>query len=279
MKYPLLGSTLNGIAPSDLVERGFGTMGIFHRSPPRGEWRDAGEDALRAFVQPGLDGGMRLSWHYPVLYLPQGRHPGFPDWFHEDESERIAERQRFDLDVAAAARCGADHVVTHFTGYPSHHPPDKLNPQLVTETLEWMADVQDRHRVAICVECFGDPQWLAVRAARYGLYLCLDSGHLLRSSQERGSRYLDDVTTLAPLVRVVHLWNTRGLAGEHHVPYHPDQRPADGWAPILALLSRVLQHRRNFPIIAEPSYPLHQQERFWEGMAWLGDWLSKKQLT
>jgi sugar phosphate isomerase/epimerase len=277
MKYPLLGSTLNGITPSDLAERGFGTMGVFHRSPPLGEWRDAGEEALQRFVGSGLELGMRLSWHYPVLYLPQGRHPALPDWFNPDEGQRIAERQRFDLDVAAAARCGADHVVTHFTTYPSSQPPESLDARWVTETLEWMADVQDRHRVAICIECFGDPLWLAIRAARYGLYICLDSGHLLRSSQERGSRYLDDVNTLGPLVRVVHLWNTRGLAGEHHVPYHPDQRPADGWAPILALLSRILQHRRNFPIVAEPSYSLHQKERFWDGMLWLGDWLAKRQ--
>ncbi len=276
MKYPLLGSTLNGVSPDDLYARGFGTMGLFHRSPPLGEWRDSGEDSLLPFVKEGVDKGMRLSWHYPVLYLPDTQHPAIPDWFSDDDGRRLAERQRFDLDVAAAARCGADHVVCHFTDYPSRQPTEEINPVYVTETLEWMAEVQHRYNVPVCLECFGDPKWLSVRVARYGLYICLDSGHLLRSSQERRSRYLEDVNIIAPLVRVVHLWNTRGLPGEHHVPYHPDQRPADGWAPILALLNRVLEHRRNFPIIAQPSYPPHQQSRFWEGLEWLGDWLSKK---
>lgn len=277
MKYPLLGSTLNGITPIDLFERGYGVAGIFHRSPPLGDWRDMGEEALNHYLEPLREREMRLSWHYPVLYLPlNGRHPAFPDWFSANPDKRLAERQRFDLDVAAAVRAGADHVVTHFTHYPSVQPSDGIDPLLVTETLEWMADVQQRYSTAICLECFGDPYWLAVRAARYGLYLCLDTGHLARSSLERGSRYLDDASTMAPLVRVMHLWNTRGLAGEHHVPYHPDQRPADGWAPILALLDRVGQYRPNIPIIAEPSLPLHGLERFWQGMSWLGERLAKR---
>jgi sugar phosphate isomerase/epimerase len=277
VKYELLGSTLNGVSPDELRERGFGVMGLFYRSPPHGEWRDLGEEALDEFLRPSLDAGLRLSWHYPVLYLSlDGGHPGCPDWFSPDPEKRRAERQRFDLDVAAAARFGADHVVTHFTDYPSVQPAESINPALVTETLDWMADVQQRHDTAICLECFGDPYWLAVRAARYGLYLCVDSGHLARSSLERGSRYLDDVSTMAPLARVLHLWNTRGIPLEHHVPYHPDQRPADGWAPILALLERVLQYRPNTPIVAEPSFPLHGIDRFWEGMEWLGQRLSRR---
>ncbi|MGH2543084.1 MAG: hypothetical protein ACRDIB_09815, partial [Ardenticatenaceae bacterium] len=120
------------------------------------------------------------------------------------------------------------------------------------------------------------PYWLAVRVARYGLYICLDSGHLVRSSLDRGSRYLDDASTVAPLVRVLHLWNTRGLPCESHVPYHPDQRPADGWAPILALLERVLQYRPNTPILAEPCLPPHGLERFWEGMQWLAERLARR---
>ncbi len=276
-KYPLLGSTLNGMTPLDLYERGFGVFGLFHRSPPCGEWMDAGEEALLKYIGPGVERGMRLSWHYPVLYPPtNGSHPAHPEWFSPDPERRRAERQRFDLDIAAASRAGADHVVSHFTGYPSEQPPEEIDAGLVTETLEWMADVQQRHGVAICLECFGDPYWLAVRAARYGLYLCLDTGHLARSSAERGSRYLDDASTMAPLARVIHLWNTRGIFGEYHVPYHPDQRPADGWAPILALLDRVLRYRPNTPIVAEPSFPLHGMERFWQGMEWLGQRLAKR---
>lgn len=272
MKYPLLGSTLNGITPQELQERGFGVVGLFHRSPPMGDWMDAGEVALAEYLAPLHAHGMRLSWHYPILYLPlDGRHPGHPDWFSADPGKRLAERQRFDLDVAAAMRMGADHIVTHFTLYPNIHPPDRINPMLVTETLEWLADVQQRHEATICLECFGDPYWLAVRVARYGLYICLDSGHLAYSSAQRGSRYLEDVQTIAPLVRVLHLWNTRGLPGETHVPYHPDQRPADGWAPILALLDRVRQYRPTTPIIAEPSMPPHGKERMWSGLEWLGE--------
>ncbi len=277
MKYPLLGSTLNGITPLDLSTRGYGVVGLFYRSPPHGEWMDVGEDALAHYLQPAVENSLRLSWHYPVLYLPlDGRHPARPDWCSTDDEKRRAERQRFDLDVAAAARLGADHVVTHFIDYPSIQPVDALDPGLVMETLEWMADVQHRHNVAVCLECFSDPYWLAVRAARYGLYLCLDTGHLARSSLERGSRYLDDASTMAPLVRVLHLWNSRGVPGEHHVPYHPDQRPADGWAPILALLDRVIQYRPNTPIVAEPSLPRHALGRFWQGMEWLGERLTKK---
>lgn len=276
MKYPLLGSTLNGIAPAELVGRGFGVAGLFHRSPPLGDWMDAGEEALVEFLQPVREAKLRLSWHYPVLYLPlEGRHPARPDWFHPDPERQRAERQRFDLDVAAAARLGADHVVSHFTSYPSLQPLESIDPMLVTQTLEWMRDVQQRHGVAICLECFGDPYWLAVRVARYGLYLCLDTGHLVRSSNERSSRYLDDAQTMAPLVRVLHLWNTRGLPGEHHVPYHPDQRPADGWAPILALLDRVLQYRPSTPILAEPSLAPTGLDRFWHGMEWLGERLTR----
>ena len=81
---------------------------------------------------------------------------------------------------------------------------------------------------------------------------------------------------MAPLVRVLYLWNTRGLQGEHHVPYHPDQRPADGWAPILALLDRVRQYRPSTPIVAEPSMPPHAVGRFWEGLEWLGEWLARR---
>ncbi len=277
MRFPLLGSTLNGITPEALVERGFGVMGVFYRSPPLGEWMDAGEARLHDFLRPGLDAGLRLSWSYPTLYLPlDGRHPSHTKWFSRDSAVRRAERQRFDLDVAAAARLGADHVVTRFTHFPSIQPTDEIDPALVTETLEWMRDVQQRHNVAVCLECLGDPYWLAVRVARYGLYICLDSGHLVRSSNERGSRYLDDVQMMAPLVRVLHLWNTRGLPCEHHVAYHPDQRPADGWAPVLALLERVLQNRPTIPILSEASLPPHGLERFWSGLVWLGERLNKR---
>lgn len=277
MKYPLLGSALNGIRPEALSERGFGVAGLFHRSPPLGDWVDMGEPALHEFLEPIRDNRMRLSWHYPVLYPPRdGRHPEHPGWFATDAAVRQDEQQRFELDAEAAARQGADHLVAHFTYHPSVQPPDQIDPLLVTETLEWMAEVQQRHGVAICLECFGDPYWLAVRAARYGLYLCLDTGHLARSSHERRSRILDDASTMAPLVRVIHLWNTRHLSGESHVAYHPDQRPADGWTPILAVLDRVLQYRPSTPIVAEASLPLHGFDRFWDGMTWLGDRLNTR---
>ena len=83
-------------------------------------------------------------------------------------------------------------------------------------------------------------------------------------------------TPVAPLVRVIHLWNTRNLPGERHVPYHPDQRPADGWTPILAVLERVLQYRPSTPIVAEPSLPRHAFDRFWQGMEWLGERLNTR---
>lgn len=277
MEYPRLGSVLNGFPPEALIERGYGVLGLLYRSPPYGLWSDLGEEGLLAALEPARKREMRLSWHYPVLYLSRnGRHPAEPAWFDADPLARRHERQRFDLDVAAAARAGADHVVTHLTNYPSIQPTDSIDSGLVNETLEWMSDVQHRHNVAVCIECYGDPYWLAVRAARYGLYICLDVGHLALSSSERGSRFLDDASTMAPLVRVIHLWNTRGLPGELHVPYHPDQRPADGWVPVQALLSRVLQYRPNTSIVAEPSFPHTALDHFWDGMEWLGRWLAKQ---
>ncbi|MGH2543000.1 MAG: hypothetical protein ACRDIB_09395, partial [Ardenticatenaceae bacterium] len=128
----MLGSCLNGVTPTDLVERGFGAVGVLYRCPPRGEWLDCGEESLADYLRPALARKLRLSWHYPVLYLPlDGRHPMQPDWFSRDPCRRRAERQRFDLDVAAAARLGADHVVSHFTSYPSLQPADEIDAALV----------------------------------------------------------------------------------------------------------------------------------------------------
>ena len=164
MSYPQLGSVLNGISPTDLVERGFGVAGLFHASPPNGWWAERGEAALADYLQPLRETKATISWHYPVMVLARSSHSGHPDWFAQDEGKRRRERQAFERDMEVALRLGADHIVTHFTHYPSVQREEGLDAKLVAETLGWMADLQQRHALPICLECFGDPFWLTIRS-------------------------------------------------------------------------------------------------------------------
>lgn len=269
---PLLGTTIHDVQPAEVVAHRLGWAGLIHRRPGHGDWQ-GDEAGLARWLAPLRAAGVRLTWHYPVVHAPtDGRPAVAPAWW-EGETARTAEWARFEADLGAARRLGAATVVLHFVNRPLDQPTKGIDEGLLHEHLQHLAALQATAGLTLCLECFTDPWWLAAQAARHGLGICLDSGHLATALRQMGNfsaeRYLAAAAHLAPLVPVVHLWNTRGNPAEHHVPVHPDQQPEAGWLPIPSLLDRVRAHAPTAALIAEPSLRLHPRERFWAGMAWV----------
>ncbi|MCC7413254.1 MAG: sugar phosphate isomerase/epimerase [Gammaproteobacteria bacterium] len=246
-------------AAARLVHRGLGRVELF-------DFAAEDLDGIADLLAPlAAEGHRRLSLHSPLPRLPGFAQPGVTCYFlNDDDALREESLHQLGRTIEQAAELGADYVVTHLTyGRTDTRDPDRARALAHTAceriaALARAADMPVHIEFAAYTDAFHDPRdFVAAVTPHAGLGICIDSGHTVLGAALRGRNYHDDVRVLAPHARSLHLWNTRGAADYRergHVPLHPDQRPADGWIDIEAVLAAVLACNADAAVVFE--YPV-----------------------
>jgi sugar phosphate isomerase/epimerase len=237
---------MTGRAPAaSLIHRGLGRVEFFDLTADE----LAGLDRIKADL--AAEGRPQISFHAPIHR---------PDWYPEvgvachflceDAGERERSFRLLDHTLERARAHGADYVVTHLTFGPTDTRDPAVADRLAEDSCARFAAMSRAHDMPIDVEfaaytdSFNDPATFARKVTAHPeLGLCIDVGHTFLGSIKRGRDFLDDIRTLAPHARSLHLWNTTGPEHarlHHHTPLHPDQKPADGWIDLEAALKIVM---------------------------------------
>ncbi|WP_026896111.1 sugar phosphate isomerase/epimerase family protein [Clostridiisalibacter paucivorans] len=110
------------------------------------------------------------------------------------------------------------------------------------------------------------------------LGLCLDTGNLHLSCKLNGMKYCESLSKIISEVKVVHLWNTRGLEDimkYGKIPVHPEQSKEEGWIDIESTIRIVLEHDKNTPIVFRSDFKYNGFEYGQEGIDWVNGIIEK----
>lgn len=262
-----------------LLHRGLGRVELFDLS--------ASDMAALPVTLPALaaQGYERRSFHAPVTRPHDFPYAGETCFFlNEDPARRALSYRLLDRTLALAREWGAEHVVTHLTYGPTDTADENLAVRLAAEACARIAGLSRDRGVPVHIEfaaytdTFHRPdQFLAALEPYPELGLCLDIGHAYLGAEARERDYFDDLATLAPHARSVHLWNTRGRVHNRaygHTPLHPSQRAADGWIDVARSLAVILAASPSAGIVFE--YPVETlTPRIQAGYDWVAGLLSR----
>jgi len=248
-------ASLPHVAEACLMHRGLGHVEFFDFSPKA-------MDALRASYA-GLKGhGYKgLSFHAPMPRPAFFPFAGVTCFFlNEDPDRRALSFRLLEETLRYAQAWNADHIVTHLTyGKTDTSDPGKALG-LARNAGEIFAALSDRYGIPIHLEfaaytrSFNKAgQFVGIVSQYEELGICVDSGHTMLGARMHGRDYLDDIRTLAPQARSLHLWNTQAK-DQIHVPLHPSQSASQGWIDIEKILEIVLACNPRIPIVFE--YPV-----------------------
>ncbi|MFQ5862380.1 MAG: sugar phosphate isomerase/epimerase family protein [Candidatus Brocadiales bacterium] len=235
--------------------------GAIHHGQGRYEVFDhpqEGLDRLKTFLD---EQKLPFSFHAPLFRPHYFPYSGVTSFFINDDDEK--RRLSFELieqSAWEAREWGAEYMVCHLTWREDTKEEGKAW-RLAYQGTEWLSELADSTGVPIHIEfagyagAFYKPEHLVEVISKYpNLGICIDTGHAFICSQLWGRNYLNDVETMAPYARSMHLWNTKGL--EHwkksgHVPLHPSQSPGEGWVDIVKTLEVVIGRNKDLRLIHE----------------------------
>lgn len=252
----------------DLVDFGLAHIEI-------GFWREEKLPTVLDFVDTYFKSA---GFHDPL--------PGHKNWRWPSLNDPDpAERARTLASIRQTAKLAAVHdgayVLCHF---PSVHfePVAGWNlAQSVDAAMESCAVLDEWARAyarPFILEHVGPhpyfdvPAFAQVFDAFQHLAFGLDIGHfhLMASGGHFDPEAL--LAATASHTTVIHMYNATPEAYKeyHHVPIHPSQNPADGWADVPAILARVLPAASDVRIVFEhtPQYPA-SDEFVREGIEWV----------
>lgn len=256
-----------------LLHRGLGGVELF-------DFPQQSCDGLRHTLA-GLtrQGYTRLSFHAPMPRPSYFHHSGVSCFFlNEDASLRNLTYRVIEETVGHAREWNADYVVTHLTYGRTDTTDRDYAIHLARAACIRLAALSDRYGMPIDIEfaaysgAFAGPaDFLAAMNGYPQLGICIDTGHASLGARIRQRSYLEDIRTLAPRARSMHLWNTRGPGDplhRGHVPLHPTQRPEQGWVDMEETMRIVLEHNPRINIVFE--YPVEElTAEIREGYDWI----------
>lgn len=258
--------------------------GAIHHGQGRYEAFDypaEGLDGLRAFLN---EQKLPFSFHAPLVRPHYFPYSGVTSFFINDDDER--RKLTFELmeqSARDAKEWGAEYMVCHLTWREDTREEAKAW-RLAHQGAEWLSGLAESTEVPIHIEfagyagAFYKPEHLVEVVSKYpNLGICIDTGHAFICSQLWGRDYLDDIETMAPYAKSMHLWNTKGF--EHwkshgHVPLHPSQSPKEGWLDMVKTLEISFGHKKDLSLIHE--YRIGDTEDgIKEGFDWIRETVEK----
>ncbi|MFQ5859101.1 MAG: sugar phosphate isomerase/epimerase family protein [Anaerolineae bacterium] len=208
------------------------------------------------------------AWRWPSLNDPE-----------PEERARTLRGIRQTLEFAEEH--DAAYVLCHFPSVHFKPVPEWSLAQSVDAALDSCAVLSqwsEEHGRPIILEHVGPhpyfdvPAFAEVLQAFPNLEFAVDIGHfhlLAVGGYFDGEEFL---RTVAPRTTVVHVYNATVASYReyHHVPVHPSQDPAAGWADVPAILHRVLKAAGDVRIVFEhtPQYPV-DRDFVQEGIDWV----------
>lgn len=251
-----------------------------HHGQGRYEIFDYSREALTALKKFLNEQKLPFSFHAPLIRPHYFPYSGVTSFFiNDDEEKRKLSFELMKRSVEDAKDWRAEYMVCHLTYREDTEDAEKAW-HLAYQAVEYLSKLSDSTGVPIHIEfagyagAFHKPEHLVEAVSRYpNLGICVDTGHAFICSQLWNRNYLDDIETMAPYTRSMHLWNTKNI--EHwrkhgHVPLHPSQCPTKGWVNIEKTLEIALGHNKDLKLIHE--YRVGDMgDEIKEGFDWIRD--------
>ena len=208
------------------------------------------------------------AWRWPSLNDPR-------------PEERARTLRSIRQTLEHAAKHDAAYVLCHFPSVQFEPVPGWSLAASVDAALESCAILSRwsrEHGRRIILEHVGPhpyfdvPAFAEVFRAFPDLEFALDIGHFHLLAESGHFDCEEFLQAVAPHTTVVHVYNATSSSYReyHHVPVHPSQDPADGWADVPAILHRVLEVAGDVRIVFEhtPQYPA-SREYIQQGIDWV----------
>jgi len=223
----------------------------------------------------------RLSFHTPMPRPASFTETGVACYYlHEDPGMRQLSFDLLKHTFQHAWLWQADFIVTHLTYGKTDTKDSFIAVQLAQQACERIAAMSRDYGIPVNVEfaaytsSFNQArQFIDVVSQQPELGICIDTGHAMLGARLNNRDYFDDVITLAPYTRSMHLWNTLGDTSEH-IPLHPSQTPDLGWIDLEGTLEIVLARNPDVDIVFE--YPVMEVDHdIQSGYDWIRDTVKK----
>ncbi|HHT9134221.1 MAG TPA: sugar phosphate isomerase/epimerase family protein [Candidatus Avalokitesvara rifleensis] len=221
-----------------------------------------------------------FSFHAPLIRPHYFPYSGVTSFFiNDDEEKRKLSFELMKQSAKDARDWGAEYMVCHLTYREDTEDAEKAWP-MAYQAAEYLSELTETTGVPIHIEfagyagAFCKPEHFVEVISRYpNLGICIDTGHASNCAQLYGRNYLNDIETMAPYARSMHLWNTKSI--EHwrkhgHVPLHPSQCPTEGWVDIEKTLEITLNHNKDLKLIHEYRIA-NMADEIAEGFGWIRD--------
>jgi sugar phosphate isomerase/epimerase len=240
-----------------------------------GFWRPSQLAEVLAFAKDHFE---TAGFHDPLPGHGTWRWPSLNDARPEERARTLRSiRQTLEL----AEKHDAAYVLCHFPSVHFKPVPEWTLAESVDAALEscavlnrWSAE-QGRRIILEHVgphPYFDVPAFAEVFRAFPDLEFGLDIGHFHLLAEGGHFDSEEFLRAVAPHTTVVHVYNATSSSYReyHHVPVHPSQDPADGWADVPAILRRVLEVAGDVRIVFEhtPQYPA-SREYIQQGIDWV----------
>ena len=278
MRIPILGFHCHNI--TQIQE------GILENQLSRGEFYNFPLEDL-ASLRKALDEHNLFRTIHAPLIKPEW-YPDPPTWSFLCDVEPEHRNLTFKMiteTIDYAEEIGAEHIVVHFPipCTDARDEPESELEDIAWKSCEMLAELSESAEPMIHIEGLGNSPYLnngfLMRALKqYPLRYCFDTGHMNLAAHMNQFDLYEFAAEVAPFVGSVHLWNNRGPEDYlkfRHIPVHPHQNSAEGWADIERLL-RIL--KPSYPVIIESPtrYPEALGDYdYRDGIRWIRDILEE----
>ena len=259
--------------PADLLHTGIGRYEIFDFSGDRlGQLKTF----LKTKKQP-------YSFHVPFFRPSYFPHSGVSTFFlNESPRKRELSFRLINSTLHYAKRWEADFIVTHLVWKDDSNNRKKVMT-LVSKTRSIFCKLSDKYDVPINIEFggysgyFHKPiQFVDFVSDHPLLGICIDIGHTFLIAKARNRNFLNDIETMAPYTKSIHVWNTKDsdhCKKHNHVPVHPSQKISNGWIDIKKTLEIILSCNKDCDIVFEYNRTYYDKipDKVKEGMEWVKD--------
>ncbi len=242
-------------SPACYLHRGIGCVELFDFP------MEAMETLKREIEEFRHNGYARLSFHSPMPRPVSFTDTGVACYYlHDDPKMRQLSFEMLKHTFQHAWLWQADYIVTHLTYGKTDTKDSALAVELAETACERIAAMSRDFGLPVNIEfaaytsSFNQARGFINIVSQYPeLGICIDTGHTMLGARLNNRDYFEDVQTLAPWTRSMHLWNTLGDSSEH-IPLHPGQTPAAGWIDLERTLEIVLARNPDIDIVFE--YPV-----------------------
>lgn len=266
-----LGISIHNVGIEYVTKRNFKRVQLCHKF--------SGAREITSLLKLSKKYPIKITYHAPVFHQSD---PTVTYYLNSNSRLRKATFDILETNLKMAQSLSTDHVIVHFTSKDIDEKiDDKGLYELANDSMRELNELSKKYDIPIHLEYSGynnrfykPKDWVEFISKNENLGLCLDVGHLFVSCQLHDMDYFKELKNMLPVVKSVHLWNTRGMEDVKkygHIPVHPSQKPEDGWIDIEETIRQMLTHNRDIVINFEPDFKYRDLKYADEGIDWVNE--------